>query len=113
MAQRSHNGENFSVNTAKNCWHCFRAKHNSGGGPLEWIAVEAGLIRCEDAKPGCLDDKTLFMKVLQIAKDRGFYIPDREKAEEPKGPTVIDAFKAMLEHDDEVKTNKGGSTWEW
>ena len=35
------------------------------------------------------------------------------KKEEPEGPTVLDAFKAMLEHDSEVKTDKGGSTWEW
>jgi len=48
----STSGKNFAINTAKNCWHCFR--HRSGGGPLEWLAVEAGLIRCEDAKPGCL-----------------------------------------------------------
>lgn len=33
--------------------------------------------------------------------------------EEPTGPTVIDAFRAMLEHDSEVKTDKDGSTWEW
>jgi hypothetical protein len=48
----SDSGKNFAVNTAKNCWHCFR--HRSGGGPLEWIAVDKGIIRCEDAKPGCL-----------------------------------------------------------
>jgi hypothetical protein len=48
----STSGKNFAINTSKNCWHCFR--HRSGGGPLEWLAVEAGLIRCEDAKPGCL-----------------------------------------------------------
>jgi P4 family phage/plasmid primase-like protien len=92
----SKNGENFSVNTAKNCWHCFRAKHNTGGGPLEWLALEAGLIRCEDAKPGCLDDKDLFKKVLQVARDRGFHIPDREtqKAED-QGPTVIDAIRML------------------
>ncbi len=45
-------GKNFAINTAKNCWHCFR--HKSGGGPLEWIAVTKGIIHCEDAKPGCL-----------------------------------------------------------
>lgn len=69
----STSGKNFAVNTSKNCWHCFR--HKSGGGPLEWLAVEAGLIGCKEAKPGCLDDKELFKKVLQIAQDRGFDIP--------------------------------------
>lgn len=48
----STSGKNFAINTSKNCWHCFR--HRSGGGPLEWIAVQKGIIRCEDAKPGCL-----------------------------------------------------------
>jgi len=48
----STSGKNFAINTSKNCWHCFR--HGSGGGPLEWIAVMKGIIRCEDAKPGCL-----------------------------------------------------------
>ena len=42
-----------------------------------------GLISCEDAKPGCLD-KEMFKKVIQIAKDRGFYIPDRERPKETK-----------------------------
>lgn len=118
----SKTGKNFSVNTAKNCWHCFRCgppkSHRGGGGPLEWLAVEAGLISCKDAKPGCLNDNGLFKKVLQIARDRGFSIPEpekRQKAEEPKpkGPTVLDALKAMLEHDSEVRTDKESSTWEW
>ena len=107
----SKSGDNFSVNTAKNCWHCWRCgppgEHRGGGGPLEWLAVEAGLISCKDAKPGCLDDKELFVKVLQIAKDRGFYIPDREKAEEPKGPNVIDAIKALAGVCDGAKSQDG------
>jgi hypothetical protein len=45
-------GKNFAINTAKNCWHCFR--HKSGGGPLEWIAVMKGIISCSEARPGCL-----------------------------------------------------------
>jgi len=80
----SETGRNFSINLTKNCWHCFR--HNTGGGPLEWLAIEAGLIRCEDAKPGCLSNG-LFKKALGIARDRGFNIPN--------GPTVIDAIRAL------------------
>jgi hypothetical protein len=48
----STSGKNFAINTAKNCWHCFR--HKSGGGPLEWIAVMKGIIDCSEARPGCL-----------------------------------------------------------
>jgi P4 family phage/plasmid primase-like protien len=99
----SKNGKNFSINTAKNCWHCFHGGHNSGGGPLEWLAVDAGLISCQDAKPGCLKGD-IFKKVLNIAREKGFDIPEakpranREKEshkEEPSGPTVIDAIKAL------------------
>jgi len=104
----SDSGKNFTVNTSKNCWHCFR--HNTGGGPLEWLAVEAGLIRCEDAKPGCLSNG-LFKKARGIARDRGFDIPDRQAAkakaddvpdqpateakDDDDGPTVIDAIRAL------------------
>lgn len=103
----SKNGKNFSVNTAKNCWHCFRC--GSGGGPLEWLAVEAGLISCKDAKPGCLNDKELFKKVLQIARDRGFDIPElqRQKEEKPKGQTVIDCIKALAGVCDGAKSQDG------
>lgn len=106
----SEGGKNFAVNTAKNSWHCFR--HGTGGGPLEWLAVEAGLISCQDAKPGCLNDKELFKRVLKIARDRGFYIPPPEspKAEEPKGPTVLTALQALLDNEGKIK---GECVWQW
>jgi hypothetical protein len=75
----SKSGKNFSVNVHKNCWHCFR--HKSGGDSLVWLAVGAGLIRCEDARPGCMDDRELFKQVLKIARDKGFYIPDKPTTE--------------------------------
>lgn len=63
----SDTGSNFCVNTAKNVWHCFR--HDSGGGPLSWIAVKEGLINCSDAQPNYLrSDK--FKKTLQIATQK-------------------------------------------
>lgn len=108
----STSGKNFAVNTSKNCWYCFR--HKSGGGPLEWLAVEAGLISCQDAKSGCLDDKELFKKVLQIAQDRGFDIPDQVNAagreEKPTGPTVLDALQKLLENEEKIK---GECSWNW
>ena len=108
----SKNGKNFSVNTAKNCWHCFHGGHNSGGGPLEWLAVEAGLISCQDAKPGCLDDKETFKKVLKIARDRGFDIPapEKPKDEKPKGPTVLTALQKLLENEAQIT---GECSWDW
>ena len=72
----SKHGKNFSVNTSKNCWHCFR--HKSGGGPLEWLAVEEGIITCKAAGHGCLNGQQL-AQVINIAKERGFNIPDRQE----------------------------------
>lgn len=40
-------GQNFCVNPTLNVWHCFR--HGTGGGPLTWIAIQEGIINCEDA----------------------------------------------------------------
>lgn len=73
----SETGSNFSINTEKNVWHCFRCE--SGGGPLEWIAVEAGLINCSDARPGCLRGE-LFKQVLDIAREQGYQIPDHRQS---------------------------------
>jgi len=66
-------GHNFHVNVEKNAWHCFRAGHESGGGPLELLAVMMGLVKCEDCKkPSPLKtDKALFKEVLAEAKKRG------------------------------------------
>ncbi|MRR07656.1 MAG: hypothetical protein EG828_12120, partial [Deltaproteobacteria bacterium] len=54
----------------------------------------------------------MFKKVLQIARDRGFYIPPPEpkRSEEPQGPTVLTAFKALLDHEDQIK---GECLWSW
>jgi len=60
----SESGRNFWVNPARNCWHCFR--HGSGGGPLLWLAVEEGIIDCEEAGPGALRGEA-FKKVVKKA----------------------------------------------
>ena len=62
-------GQNFCVNKAKNCWHCFRC--NSGGGPLSWLAVKHGLIKCDQAQKGALKGK-LFLKTVELARYEGF-----------------------------------------
>lgn len=69
----SASGENFHINVDKNTWYCHRCQ--SGGGPLEWIAVEAGLISCSDAGSGCLRGEK-FRQVLEIAYKRGYKMPD-------------------------------------
>jgi hypothetical protein len=73
----SETGKNFSINPDKNTWHCFRC--DSGGGPLEWLAVAAGLISCSDAGPRCLRRK-LFKQVLDLARKRGYKIPEFKRS---------------------------------
>lgn len=63
----SDTGRNFTVDTAGDVWHCFR--HDTGGGPLSWIAVEEGIIDCSDATPGALQGGT-FKDVLEVAKEK-------------------------------------------
>jgi putative DNA primase/helicase len=56
--------KNFTVDTKKNAWFCFR--HNSGGGVLQYLAMKEGLIKCEDAKKGALRGKK-WQKTLEVA----------------------------------------------
>lgn len=64
----SDNGYNFHINTSTNEWYCHRCK--SGGDVALWLAVEAGIINCQDAKPGALHGKK-FVEVLEYAKSKG------------------------------------------
>ena len=60
--------KNFCVNPKTNTWFCFR--HNSGGGPLQFLAVKEGIIKCEQAKKGALRGQK-FRKVMKIASTQG------------------------------------------
>lgn len=85
----SETGRNFGISRSKNYWHCFRC--DSGGGPLEAIAVSAGLIECRDAQPGCLSDPMLLKAVMLYAEDHGYVQrKDAEKAkdQETKEKTI-------------------------
>jgi hypothetical protein len=95
----SRHGKNFSVNTAKNCWHCFR--HKSGGGPLEWLAVEEGIITCKAAGRGCLNKQQL-AQVIGIAKERGFDIPDKQETT---------AVKTMDDNNDVLELPENVRRW--
>jgi P4 family phage/plasmid primase-like protien len=60
--------KNFTLDTQKNQWHCFR--HNSGGGALQYLAIKEGIIKCEQAKKGALRGKK-FHEVLTLAVASG------------------------------------------
>lgn len=83
----STSGTNFNVNLQKNIWHCWRC--NSGGDALQWIAIEAGIIRCDESHPGVLRD-TKFIEALNIAKERGF---DVKLTNKELNPDVARFFK--------------------
>ena len=59
----SESKDNFSINLGQNCWHCWR--HETGGGPLEFLAMQMGLLDCGEVRPGCLKD--VFPKVVREA----------------------------------------------
>lgn len=99
----SSTGANFRINTSKNVWHCFRAGHESGGGPLELLAVMEGIIECADCHKGALRGKQ-FIDTLQVAKERGLIeiIPpapnqekDGEESEAPKMEEILEKLNSQ------------------
>jgi hypothetical protein len=74
-SQHGKDGKNFWVNPSKNVWHCFR--HDTGGGPLLWLAVEDGIIECAEAIPGVLRGE-VFKQVLRKARERGLIKNEKE-----------------------------------
>lgn len=70
----SETGTNLAINTSKNSWVCRRC--NSGGGPLEALAVAEGIIGCHEAGRGCLDDH--WAEVFDALKTRGYELPKRD-----------------------------------
>lgn len=63
-------GHNYSIDTSKNLWHCFRC--DSGGDPITFIAVKKGLISCSDAGKVPITDE-IFLKVKEaLATEYGF-----------------------------------------
>lgn len=61
----SSTGGNFSINIEKGLFHCFRC--GTGGGAVSLIAMLNGLIKCQDARLGCITPE-IREQVVQIAK---------------------------------------------
>jgi hypothetical protein len=64
---------NFAINTSKNVWSCYSC--GSGGGWIEWFAVQEGIIRCEESGKGCLS-KEDFKELMERARERGLLKQD-------------------------------------
>ncbi len=62
-------------------WYCRRCQ--SGGGPLEALAVARGIIDCADALPGCLREPAIWAKVMSELRSMGYDVGSpREKSSE-------------------------------
>lgn len=94
----SKNGRNFHVDTKKNVWYCFR--HSTGGGPLSWLAVQEGIINCENAVSGALRGP-LFKQVLQKAVERGLIkdVKLQKQAKQNLEPIILDHLN-LIENPD-------------
>lgn len=95
----SDTGTNLAINTAKNSWVCRRC--NSGGGPLEALAVAEGLIRCEQAGPDCLDGR--WPEVFDLLRKHGYNVVSRL---DTKRGIVLQKSKNEIP-DDEVRASLG------
>ena len=84
-------GLNFTIDTAKDAWYCFRC--GSGGGPMSLIAVMNNVIQCQDAKPGYLRGE-LYLRTLAIAREKyGYKEPDKPQSSLPQAP--LKTLKAL------------------
>lgn len=75
----SANGNNLAIHTGGQVFYCHRC--GSSGDALIALAVDAGLLNCEDARPGCLAERALMDLVKAAARDRGLPVDDVEKAQ--------------------------------
>lgn len=89
----SSTGQNFWVNPLKNTWHCFR--HDSGGGPISWIAVKEGIIGCGDAVPGSLRGKD-YSEVIEIGRE-DYGLPDPVKEYEEQDEKTWESLITLFE----------------
>jgi len=105
----NHTG-NFSINIKKNIWHCFSC--NSGGGPLQLLAVSMGILDCSEAKPGCLTgDK--YKRVLAELRKRGYKVPELTGKPSDKRKDLIFIMEEEFLANNQVATNQMGDLFVW
>jgi putative DNA primase/helicase len=103
----SDGGQNFTVNPAKNVWHCFRC--SSGGGPLDWIAVRERIIDCSECVPGALRGEK-FKEVLKVACEKYGLKGERPRVQggDVGGTAEVEAAKKAFT---ESPTQKSALDW--
>lgn len=65
----------FRSDMNKGMWHCFQC--GSGGGPLEYLAVQYGIVSCSDCRGNILKDETVRRKLIGKLIKEG-YITEQE-----------------------------------
>jgi hypothetical protein len=98
-------GKNFSINTRKNVWTCWRC--GTGGSSLEAIAVSHGLLDCSESRPGCLRGE-LFKEVMKIAEEE--YGWTRPIKTTPPRPTILPQLPTDEQFDVELFQKPGITT---
>jgi len=106
------NPTSFAVNPGKNVWRCHPCQ--SGGGPLELVALLEGIIECGEAQPGVLDDEEKYWASVNAAVAKGLVsreaveqyhrglAPDEEFRKNVEGdtlPRVIDIYSRLIRGD--------------
>jgi len=82
----SDTGMNIRIDTRRGIWHCFR--HKSGGDALMALAVREGIIRCEDAVPGALQDAQRMREIHKALLRRGL-LKDEQDPGKPYKPAPV------------------------
>ncbi|KXA95552.1 hypothetical protein AKJ65_01525 [candidate division MSBL1 archaeon SCGC-AAA259E19] len=101
-------GQNFHVVPRLNCFHCYRNGHDSGGGPLWWIAIEEGLIDCSEAYSGLSYGKVRYnLESNGKLKDMGFANAEKEDGEWKYWKTEKDVAKTCVRLSQRVMTFDG------
>ena len=68
----SKHGCNFQIDTHENTWFCFRCW--KGGGPALAVAVNEGILKCDQCGKGVLRGD-LYIRTLRAAEERGYIKP--------------------------------------
>lgn len=108
ITKHAYKGTVYNIETEDHTYQVPFVVHNcdrchSGGGPALWLAVESGILRCDQAASGALrgDD---FRKVLRIAEDKGYikknlpYFKKLNRKAEPEKTKEITLLDVVDEH---------------
>ena len=86
----------FTANAKKDTWYCH--VDGTGGGILQLIGVQEGIINCEDCVKGYLRGEN-FLKVMDVAKEKYGITLKRDEQQQEKKKSKKEKYKEKLEND--------------